>query len=298
MTYAHSFPRGKTSSVLSAFARTAILALLLLLSGCTRLLVEPMLEPLERSLAGQHDLDLLYDGTPALLLIMDGLVETAPTDTKILTSAIRAHAGFAMLLLEQQNHARASRHAERARNLAIKLIANDGRLPDFGTMDPALLASRLTAFSKEDVPFLYWTAFGLTLQLRTQPDSPRALALLPRIVLLMDRVLTLDETYEYGGAHLFFGYYYGIRPPMLGGDPEKSRSHFEQALELTDRKYLPTLVLYAESYARQIFDPDLYTALLTEVLAHQDFDDRKLAAVNALAHRQATRLLAEKDTFF
>ena len=64
-------------------------------------------------------------------------------------------------------------------------------------------------------------------------SNPRRLADLGRAAVFMRQILTLDESYQYGGAHLFFGTYYSSRSPMLGGDYNRARSHFERARELS-----------------------------------------------------------------
>ncbi|GAG59489.1 unnamed protein product, partial [marine sediment metagenome] len=49
-------------------------------------------------------------------------------------------------------------------------------------------------------------------------DNPRAIFDLPKVEALMKRVLELDETYYFAGAHLFFGSLFAARPAMFGGN--------------------------------------------------------------------------------
>jgi hypothetical protein len=113
----------------------------------------------------------------------------------------------------------------------------------------------------------------------------------------MLRVVELDESYYYGGAHLFLGAYYSSRPAMYGGKPQLSREHFERALAISNRKFLLTLVTYAETYARMVFDKTLYENLLTEVL-DQPLDDNEMASSNKLAQVMAKKLLDATEDFF
>ena len=78
-----------------------------------------------------------------------------------------------------------------------------------------------------------------------------------------------------------------------GGDPDRSRFHFERALEISNRSFLMAQVLYASTYGRMVFDKKLHDSLLEEVLAF-DLDqapDNRL--VNQIAKRRAKELLEE-----
>jgi hypothetical protein len=120
---------------------------------------------------------------------------------------------------------------------------------------------------------------------------------LPIVELIMLRVVELEESYYYGGAHIFLGSYYGSRPQMYGGKPETSRKHFERALEINRREFLLTHVAYAQTYARLIFDRELYLKLLTEVI-EKPLTDTDMASSNKLAKVSAQKLIDQVDEFF
>ncbi len=52
---------------------------------------------------------------------------------------------------------------------------------------------------------------------------------------------------------------------MLGGDPEKAKSHFEKNLEITQGKFLLTYVYYARYYAAKILDEDLFNQFVVKI---------------------------------
>jgi hypothetical protein len=85
---------------------------------------------------------------------------------------------------------------------------------------------------------------------------------------------------------------------MLGGDPDKARKHFEQALKITEGKYLLVSFLYARTYAVQNQDIDLFTAQLKKVLeaSYDVFPEQRLA--NQIAKRKAAALFREIDELF
>ncbi len=60
---------------------------------------------------------------------------------------------------------------------------------------------------------------------------------------MMKRVLELDETFYYGGAHLFMGIWFASRPKGFGGDLKKAQQHFLKAIELGRREIFDGLCL-------------------------------------------------------
>jgi hypothetical protein len=114
----------------------------------------------------------------------------------------------------------------------------------------------------------------------------------------MEWVLEQDETYQDGSPHIFLGVYHAALPPMLGGNPEKARFHFERALELTGEVSAIVFVQMAKFYAVQQFDRELYVSLLERALAIPTGSAPELTLQNEAAHRQARRLLLATDDIF
>jgi hypothetical protein len=148
------------------------------------------------------------------------------------------------------------------------------------------------------VPSLFWGGYGWALWLQYQAGSPASLAALAKVEKIMARVLQLDEGYNHGAAHLFLGSYYGSRSAMLGGNPAESRVHFERALAINDHQFLPAQVAFAETYARTVFDRDLFEQLLREVIDFPLQSRPDLALANQVAKKKAGRLLADVDRYF
>jgi hypothetical protein len=129
-------------------------------------------------------------------------------------------------------------------------------------------------------------------------DSVEAFSDIPRIDSLMNRVLELDPGFHYAGPHLFLGAFYGGRSRMLGGNPDKARNHFEQALKLTGGKYLLIPFLYSKTYAVQNQDQDLFRVQLQKVLETSEdiLPEQRLA--NQVAKKKAAILLGKNDDLF
>ena len=282
----------------TALGKVLLAALVLLLnSSCTSLVVNPMLEPLTISLEKQTDLDLLQEGAPSLLLLIDGLIAADPGNDRLLMTATQAYGMYASVLAEHGKAERAVNMSIKARDYGISLI---NRLPGLENLNGQTLADLEMALAKikpDKVGYLFWGAYGWAVWIEYQEGAPAAMADLPIVERIMLRVVELDESYYHGGAHIFLGAYYGSRPQIYGGKPEESRKHFDRALAINKRKFLLTQVVYAQTYARMMFDRQLYLQLLTEVI-EQPLTDSSMAASNKLAKVRAAKLITQVDEYF
>ena len=283
------------TSLVGAFFLAGLL--LLLTSGCASLVVNPMLEPLTVSLQKQTDLDLLRDGAPSLLLLIDALVSADPDNEHLLMTAAQAYGTYATVLYEDGKTERAVNMSIKARDYGISLIKRVPALEKMNGQSLDEIEQELAKIPPSRVGNLFWGAYGWAVWIQYQEGAPAALADLPIVEQIMLRVVELDESYNHGGAHIFLGSYYGSRPQMYGGNPEASREHFERALTINHRKFLLTQVAYARTYARLMYDRDLYLKLLTEV-SNRPLTDSNMAASNKLAKVMAIKLLAGIDEFF
>jgi hypothetical protein len=279
--------------------RNFILAALVFLSssGCTSLVIDPLLDPLTLSLQKQTDLELLQDGAPSLLLILDGLIASDPDNVRLLIAATKAYGAYATTLYENGKIERAVNMSTKARDYGISIINQLPGLENLNGLNLADIEAALARIPPTKVGYLFWGAYGWATWIQYQDGAPAAMADLPIVELFMLRVVELDETFYYGGAHIFLGSYYGSRPHIYGGKPEVSRNHFERALTLNNRLFLLTHVAYAETYARLMFDRELYLKLLTEVI-EQPLTDSDMASSNKLAKVKAQKLIDQIDEFF
>jgi hypothetical protein len=86
-------------------------------------------------------------------------------------------------------------------------------------------------------------------------------------------------------------------PPALGGKPELGREHFERALAISNGQHMLTKVMFAEQYARLVFDRELHDQLLNEVI-ETDPSVPGLTLMNVVARQQAAALLESADAYF
>ena len=275
-----------------------LFAVVLLSQGCASLVIPPMVGPVVKNLNRQADLELVCDGAPSYLLLLDSLLVSEPDNARLLLHGTQAYTAYASLMPECGRPERAAVLGERAREYGLRLLGTHKDLAGAAQVPLAGFSEALQSVGSGEVEKLFWGGYGWATWIGFSKGAPAAVADLPKVEQLMLRVLALDEGFYHGGAHLFLGIYHGSRPVLLGGRPEVSRVHFERALALGERRFLPALVAYAEYYARLTLDRELYVRLLEEVLAFDLAQAPDLTLPNVLAKRRAQKLLGQADEFF
>lgn len=262
---------------------------LLLLGSCSSLLTTTFIEPTVANLQKQNDLDLVCEGSPAYLLMIDSMIASKPESPGLLQAGAQAYSGYIAAMAEcRYPPERIRTVADKAHIYGKKLVSTRLSLNS-----PEKFDHQLDTLDCSDVPRIFWGTLAWLNWIQQQEGAPAAMADLVIIEKIMKRLLELDESYQAGAAHLFWGGYYATRPPMFGGDPEKSRYHFERAMELSNRSFLLIHTTYAETLARQLFDQELHDSLLREVINFQLQSAPDYTLSNQIAIRKAKRLLDE-----
>ncbi|SDP57256.1 TRAP transporter T-component [Desulforhopalus singaporensis] len=265
--------------------------LLVILGGCSSLVNRHLIQPTLDNLQQQTDIDLVCEGAPAYLLMLDSLLVSSPTNRGLLLSAVQAYTGYseAFESCNSDGEERISAITEKAKRYGKTLLAMQF---EFDGSDQKFDRS-LSRTDTADVPALFWGAMGWLTWVKSQQGSPTALADLVYLEKIMQRLLVLAPGYQGGSVHLFWGVYYAAKPKMLGGRPELSRMHFEQALAASDRRFLMVQTSYAETYARSTMNRELHDALLEEVVSFPVDSAAEYGLSNHLAQRRAKKLLEE-----
>jgi len=277
----------------------ALAAAACLSAGCSLFIdraVDNAADNLTTAILDQDDPETVRDGAPAYLLLMDSLVEGSPKNGDMLQAAASLYSAYAAVFVTDP--ARAARLAGRAFSYAGRALCV-AREEGCGLATSSFeeIEARLDDFGKRDVPALYTFAVAWLVYIRTHAEDWTAIADLPKVEAVLDRILALDEGYERGSAHAFLGVLQTLRPPALGGEPDKARENFERAISISGGRDLSVKVEYARSYARLLYDRELHDRLLNEVL-ETDPHEPGLTLMNTLAQRDAEALLANADDYF
>ena len=280
-----------------------LLVPLMVYSGCiptkrlTVVAVGSILEDVARSSSKQSDITVIREGTPAYLMLIDGLIEAYPKNAELLVAGAQAYSSYAALFTEEDRE-KAKGLYLKGKHYGLRALSKRERFKELLHKPLDQFRTSLAEFGKRDVPALFWTAscWGSWISLST--DSVEAMAEIPKVVSLMQRVMELDEGFYYGGPHLFMAVYHMSRPKAYGGDPERAHRHFEKAFELSQERFLMAHVLYAKYYARQTFDRELFLLTLEKVLDTPADSVPELTLLNTLAKQQAKGLLEQVDDYF
>ena len=272
--------------------------LLLFLSACSmnKMMVNmsmPMIEGGIDAMNEEPDLQLAEDSMPANISMLNGMIRLDPENVQLRVYAAQAYYGLSYGFNEDKDINRADRFYQRGLKqglIALELLGlNDVKKQNIETFE-----QQLQKLGKDDVAAIFWTASNWAKWIDLNRDDAASLIQLAKPTAMMQRVLELDDTFYYGSAHMYFGVYYGARPPMFGGDFAKAKKHFDRAREINHNKLLIVDLLQAQYLSRQMFDQKDFHQRLTKILeAPQDLYP-ELTLLNQIAKRKA-RLLLDKE---
>ncbi len=281
----------------------ACLALPLLLSACSmgQMVVrgsQTILDSGIQAMNRETDLQLAREAMPANLKLMEGMLLEDPDNLVLRLYAAEGFYGYGYGFIEPEDSVRAANLYRRCYQHARIALQHAGLAIDPETAGTEALQDAAAGLGKDAVPALFWSASCLGKWIDQNRDDILGIAGLGNAAALMQRVLELDESYYYGGPHLFFGVYYGGRAPMLGGDFARSSEHFRRASEINNDKLLLVDMLKAQYLYRQQLDRDAFHQTLSSIIAASDDLYPEMALVNKIAKQRAAMLLEHEDDWF
>ncbi|WDP93285.1 MAG: hypothetical protein HUN04_13315 [Desulfobacter sp.] len=262
--------------------------------GCS--IKQDMMSHLSSSIMNNNDLEMVKDGAPAYLLMVDSLISQDPGSEEILAAGARLYTAYADVFVTDKE--RSKKMADKAMGYALDAVCSaEDRACGLKEMDFEQFKAVVEEMDEDDLPYLFGLGNSWASWIMANKDDFNALADISRIETIMKQVVKLDDTYRDGAAYLYLGTLATFLPPALGGKPEQGRAYFEKAISLSRGKNLMTKVIYAKLYAKMMFDRPLHDRLLKEVMA-TDPDIPGYTLINTYAQQQARQLLAEADDYF
>lgn len=268
-------------------------------SGCTTIVsnaTSGFTENLTSAVLNQDDPELVRDGVPTLLLTLDTLIEGSPDSPKLLAAGAKLYATYGAVFATDS--VRASRLTRRARGYGLSAICE--------TYEPSCAWPNATydefIASLQDVgpkqaDALYAYGFSSLAFLRAHSSDWNSLAELPQIEALLNHYLEISGDDVDSGVYTFMGILLTLRPPALGGEPERARQFFERAIAESGGKDLSAKVEFAKGYAKLLYERELHDRLLNEVVNADPYQDGFVLS-NVMAQEEASKLLAEADEYF
>ena len=184
-----------------------------------------------------------------------------------------------------------------ASELCRKAVVNH---PDFIAIHNSIvgdsteqLFSSLSRAPNSVLPGLYWWGKNLAHYLNSRPVIER-LSSRELLEVIMNRVLSLDPGFHYGGAYRFFGMLYTRIPGM---DIEQSFSYFDQAIK-SNPHYLANSVFLATFYHQKAGNREQFNKILTSVLSTNLTTYPEVMNDNWFYQKKAQKLLENESSLF
>jgi hypothetical protein len=269
------------------------------LSGCASVMssaASGLSDSVSDSILNQDDPETAKAALPTFMVLIDGFIRDNPNDPDILVSGATLYASYGAIFADDE--VRASRLTTRARGYALKAMC-ESYSPACGWPDANYdeFVATLDGIGPKQSEYLYTYGFASVVFLRAHSSDWNSLAELPQIEALFSRYLDISGDEVNSAVYTYMGVLLTLRPPALGGEPEKAREYFEKAIALTDGRDLSAKVEYARGYARLLYERELHDQLLNEVMAADPYQDGYTLS-NVLAKEQAATLLADADDYF
>ena len=283
--------------ILRLMRLVCLLGVLLGATGCASIVsnaTSQFADNLSSAILGSNDVDTVREAIPAYLVLIDSLVMGDSPAPDLLLAAAQLNGAFTNLV-----------EPERAGKLSLKALDYAARgaclksvtLCDLPQLSFDVFSERVASISLKEVDPAYQLAVAWTGWIQANSDDWAAVGQLARVKALMTRVLVLADGFDEGGAHLYMGGLETVLPASMGGNPEKGKAHFERAIEYSGGRFLMAKVVYAEQYAKLVFDQALHDDLLNSVLA-ADPVAPNLTLINTLAQERAKQLMMESNGYF
>ncbi len=279
----------------AAFALLAVLA-----TGCASIVgnaTQRLADNLGSAVLNADDPSTVRDGLPAYLLLLDGLLEGDPDNVGTLLAAANLNGAYAGNFT--------SNDTARAQRLAAKALAYAKRATCLeedalcATLEgnPDDFAAALKGVGDERIGLMYGLAAAWAGYIQANRDDWGAVADLPKVEALLQRVVAIDANHDGGLPLVYLGVLNSLRPEAVGGKPELGKAYFQQAIDVSGGRNLYAKTLMAEFHARLIFDQELHDRLLNDVLA-ADPKAPRYTLMNTLAQARAKALLESGKDYF
>ena len=244
------------------------------------------------------DLRMFREAAPANLFLIEGLIETKPTNRQLRESAAMLYFSYAFAFDEGTDDGYVSNLYLKGLEHGRAALLRNKAVQEFWDKPFDAFAAGMSLLSEKDLPALVWTVANWSQFISLHLDSTRVLTQIPRVQALLERACEIDGGYFEGLPYMMLGSLHAFRAPMFGGDPEASRASFERALEISQGKFLLVYFSFAKFYAYRVQDPDLFEESLMKVLDQPSDILPEYRLLNVIAKEKATELLKEKDELF
>jgi hypothetical protein len=281
------------------FKRLILLLMVLSITACGRVITNAKIEfsqDLSATILEFDDPETIKKGVPAYLILISSMIKGDPDNPDLLESGAKLYGSYASGFSDSNESKKAL--SNRAFHYASRAMClrNDG-FCDVKSISYFEYERRLNTIAASQVEPLFIFVSSWAGVIEANSSDWNAVAELPKVKAGILRVIDIDETVNNGNAHLYMAVMESLLPPTLGGKPELAQKHFDRAIEISNGENQMARVLYAEKYARMMFDRELHDKLLKQVV-EADSGPQDQILINTLAKQRAAELLLGADDYF
>jgi hypothetical protein len=283
----------------SLFKQLILLLMVLSITACGRVITNAKIEfsqDLSATILEFDDPETIKKGVPAYLILISSMIKGDPDNPDLLESGAKLYGAYASGFSDSDESKKALSNRAFSYASRAMCLRNNG-FCDVKSISYFEYEKRLNTVAASQVEPLFIFVSSWAGVIEANSSDWNAVAELPKVKAGISRVIDIDETVNNGNAHLYMAVMESLLPPTLGGKPELAKKHFDRAIEISNGENQMARVLYAEKYARMMFDRELHDKLLKQVVeANTGLQDQIL--INTLAKQRAAELLLGADDYF
>lgn len=283
-----------------------------IMSGCS-MMINSFTENLNHAVKSSNDPQTIMQALPAYIVLLDGMLEGSPDDKELLLASVSLMNAYSTLLGAQPDLVedlpeyqyqkiknqqkiltkKALLRAEKALCIQVDTLCN------LTKKKYKELENKIANIHKDDVDTLYRLGTAWVSWLQVNTDDWNAMAQIAQIKLIMQTVVVHSENIDNANVHVYLGVLNSLIPSSLGGKPEVGKMHFESAIRISNASNLMAKVLYAEYYARLMFDEKLHKKLISDILSKENTEHNgNHSLIDTLAIEKARNLQRSAADYF
>jgi tetratricopeptide (TPR) repeat protein len=276
-----------------------IIIFLITASGCMKIAVRMspvLLNNISSSIFEEYDYEIAKQAIPANLKILEGLLKSDPQNPDILRLLSIGYCGYSLLFIEGVEDDRASSLYLKGATYGFKAAGFSG-VPE--NMNKQELIERLSCMEEKlNNESIMWATASWSLWIKLNIHKPEALAQLGDAQLCIDKLVEKYPDTFFGLPFLLKALSHSVKPAMLGGDFEKAKEYYDNALRSGKRMLFLSQYYYARYYCVGIQNREMYISLLNEIISGNIEYPEELSLINSVFREKAKILLNNIDDYF
>jgi hypothetical protein len=270
------------------------------------------------SLQQEADYELARQAIPGTLKTIEGFWIVDPGNWRLIRLLTEGYCSYGTGFVEddweeakrkqdltaaEYHNTRSTKIFNRCLNYALLALGDRWKKELFGSQEVVKKLLLEKGGQKRRFSMMY-AALALGSIANHNTNLPDMIGYLPTVQQVLEHVVEIDKRSPEKNLshaalpHIALGMLHSARPKAMGGDPDRAKHHFEEALRITSNRLLlaRTLMAYRVGLAtndRKFFHDQLKIVLETPPSI---WPEQRLA--NEVAHRKARRYLSQEKELF